>query len=155
MTRFRFQLQPLLDVREREEHAAQRTVAELETMRRRMEEQIRRRQHDLAEGKQVLRGALVGSLDFAALRLHAASAVQVMRSGHRQVLELAGVMKRLEQARILLTECARRRRAIELLRDRRLEEWRREQDRAELPVLDELAVSASHLRRSRSPEGHD
>ena len=61
----------------------------------------------------------------------------------RSDLELAGLHRRLEAARSELTEAARDRRAIELLRERRLFEWRRRIDRAEDAVIDDLAAAAA------------
>jgi flagellar export protein FliJ len=66
--------------------------------------------------------------------------MQQLRQGQRIVLELAGVHRRLDSARIALIEAARRRRAVELLRQQRLEQWQAAQDKAETDAIDELAV---------------
>ncbi|MCA9283929.1 MAG: flagellar FliJ family protein [Phycisphaerales bacterium] len=156
MPRFRFQLEPLLKARRRAEEQRQIELARLEAERTRLEHLIRQRQEDLSEGREALRGVLVGRLDAAALRLHAGSAVQVMRQGHQLVLRMAGVTKSIVRAREALAEAAKQRRAIELLRERRFEEWRQGLDRAENNALDELAVMAAgrpaDLGKDRRPD---
>ncbi|MEM9560896.1 MAG: flagellar FliJ family protein, partial [Planctomycetota bacterium] len=54
------------------------------------------------------------------------------------VVRLAGVYERLDRARLELLEAATARRAVELLRDRRLEAWKRDELRREQLVLDDL-----------------
>lgn len=139
-SRFHFALDPLLAARRRAEENAQREVARLELIRRDIEQLIRQRQQEIADGRGALRGALTGRIDGPALRVHAGAAVQVMRQGHQLVLKLAGVMSALERARQALAEAAARRRAIELLRERRYLAWRQEIDRAETAAIDDLAV---------------
>jgi flagellar export protein FliJ len=70
-----------------------------------------------------------------------------MRDAQRTVLELAGLHRRLQEARCLLTDASVKRRAIELLRDRRFQEWRRNHVRREQAAQDELAIiNASRTR---------
>ncbi|MDY7109689.1 MAG: flagellar export protein FliJ [Planctomycetota bacterium] len=148
MARFRFKLEPLLKARRHAEREKQRAVAELERQRLDLEDALRRRQAFIVEGKAALRDRLVGDLDMPSLRAHAGSTVQVMREAERLVLELAGVHKRLEAARGELVEAARERRSLELLRDRRLAQWKAALNKAEDAALDELAVHAA-ARRER------
>jgi flagellar export protein FliJ len=113
---------------------------------------LRRQQDAITASKQSLQGSLVGALNTTSLRFHAANAVQLMRQAQRIVLEMAGVHRRLEAARAELIEAARRRRAVELLRERRFEQWSAEQEKAETVALDELAViSAARRRLSNDP----
>jgi flagellar FliJ protein len=148
MARFRFKLEPLLRARRHAEREKQRAVAELQRQRLDLEHALRRRQAFITEGKAALRDRLVGDLDMPSLRAHAGSTVQVMREAERIVLELAGVHKRLEAARGELVEAARDRRSLELLRDRRLAQWKAALNKAEDAALDELAVHAA-ARRER------
>jgi flagellar biosynthesis chaperone FliJ len=80
--------------------------------------------------------------------MHAASALHEMRDAQRLVIELAGVHRRLEAARVALGTAVRQRQAIEALRERRYRAWLRRRDRAETMALDELAV----MRRSHQQE---
>lgn len=143
MTRFAFTLQPLLDLRRRREQQAQVALAAVNQQRLNLERRLRQQQELIRSDKHALRGRLVGLLDTDALRLQAVSAVQGMRTAQRLAVELAGVHKRLSTTRAELVEATRARRAIELLRDRRYEQWRREQSRADAATIDELATNSA------------
>jgi flagellar export protein FliJ len=149
--KFKFALEPLLRARIVEEQARQRAVADIERERLYLEETLRSHQAHIAEGKDSLRENLVGRIDPAMLRLHASASLSVMRAAQRIVLELAGVHNRLNAARSELIESARRRRAIELLRERRLEQWKQQVNKTEDDALDELTVIAA----ARSHSAHD
>ena len=81
--------------------------------------------------------------DINAVRLQSGAAVRLAAAAQRKALELAGVLKRLESARAELLEATKRKKAVELLKERRFEEWKRDQDRRELAAVDELAVMAA------------
>ena len=147
MPRFRFALEPLLNARRKAEEAHQRIVAGIERERLELENTLRRQQLAISESKRSLQGSLVGTLNTTSLRFHAASAIQLMRQAQRIVLEMAGVHRRLDAARTELIEAARRRRAVELLRERRFEQWSAEQEKAETVAIDELATIAAARRR--------
>ena len=151
MPRFRFEMEPLLRARRQAEQVKQRAVANLERTRLALETRLRSNQEFISEGKRDQRGRLVGVLNLASLRAHAGSTIQVMRQAQRTLLELAGLHRRLEAARAELTEAARERRAIELLRERRFEEWRKRLDRADDAVIDELAVQAAGRGEAAGP----
>lgn len=148
MAKFTFSLDPLLKARLTVEQRHQRAVAVIEQERRGLEERIRDQQRQIAEGKQTVRGGLIGAVDAQGLRQHAASSLHMMRQAQRLVLELHGVHRRLEAARAGLIEAAKARRAVELLRERRWEEWKSAQERAETAALDELAVIAAARSKS-------
>jgi len=137
---FRFKLEPLLTARKQDERSAQLAVATLERQRMALEDTLRRHQQNVTVGKQELRDRLVGELDMPVMRDHAVSTVQILRLADRIVLQLAGAYRQIEQARAILIEATKRRRAVELLRERRFAQWRRGLQRAEDAALDELAV---------------
>lgn len=143
MAKFTFKLDPLLRARQLQERQRQRIVAEIERERLRFEQTLRGYQSGIAQGKQALRDQLIGTLDAHHLRMHAATSMHLMRKAQRLVLELAGVHKRLEAARAALVEAARQRRIVEILREKRLEQWLIDQNKAEAAVVDELAVIAA------------
>ena len=143
MTRFIFALEPLLKERLRNEQAAQRVVAQIERERITLENRIRTKQQAISQGKHELKGKLVGNLDLTGLRGHASSSLRLMRDAQREVLELAGIHKRLDLSRQKLLEASRRRRAVELLREKRFEDWKYMQEKRELAAQDELAVIAA------------
>lgn len=139
MPRFVFRLDPLLRARRETERRHQRAVAELERRRRDLEDDLRRRQGFIAEGKRELSERLTGRLDLGALRDHAGASLRMLREANRIVVELAGVHTRLEEARATLVEATRARRALELLRERRFDAWKRDLDKREDAALDEIA----------------
>ena len=140
MPRFRFPLDPLIRMRQRTERERMTEVAELERQRVALEDRIRACQSRIVSGKSAVREGLVGAVDLTALRGEAAGALHATREAQRLVLELAGVHRRLEEARRRLAEAARDRRAVELLRERRLAEFRRAVRKQEEAEIDELAA---------------
>ncbi|MBX3374228.1 MAG: flagellar export protein FliJ [Phycisphaeraceae bacterium] len=139
MTRFRFRLDPLLARRAREERVVQGEVASLIAQAQTLEQAIRTCQERIRSGKSAQRDGLVGAVDLGTLRDEAAGAVRAMSDAQKLVLELAAVHRRMESARGRLTECARKRRSLELIRDQRFQAFRREEARRETSDLDEAA----------------
>jgi flagellar FliJ protein len=152
VARFRFELQAVLDLRERVERDRQIVVAELEAQRVTLEDVIRQCQESLVQERATLRAMLEGS-DLRAARQQYAVAGRLTTRAQRAVLELAGVHKRLEAARAALLEASRQRKAVELLRERRYEEWKHARDKAEAAALDELAVMRSGVEVGFGPAG--
>lgn len=149
MASFRFNLRPVLEHRARIEREHQRAVAELERDRLALEESIRVHHAMIRSEQGEARSRLVGVLDVRALRLQGAATQRHDAAVRQAAVRLAGVHQRLGAARALLLEAARRRKAVELLRERRFEAWRLEQSRAEAKAVDELAV----MRGNRSGQG--
>jgi flagellar FliJ protein len=141
MAKFRFALQRVLDRRLDEEEVRRRALARIESHRRGLEDSLRTRQTEISAGREAWRGGLVGEIDPAALRHHAAAGVGLMRKAQRTVLELASLEKGLAKARAELVEAARARRALELLREQRLAAHRALESRRERDQLDELALA--------------
>ncbi|HRQ72129.1 MAG TPA: flagellar export protein FliJ [Phycisphaerales bacterium] len=148
MPRFVFKLEPVLNLREREEREHQRAVAVLERERMRLEAFIRECQRASRAERLVLRDALAegGRVDLWPVRMQAAAAGELTTRAARAAVELAGLTKRIEQARALLIEATKRRRAMELLKERRLEEWRRTEAKAEFLLVDEIGMRVAHTR---------
>ena len=99
------------DTFERAVHAALlvRVHAEAAPHTVRLEDQLRRQQTVISRDKGELRTNLTGRIDVQSLRLHATSSMQLLREAHRIVLELAGVHRRLEAARVELVQAAKQR----------------------------------------------
>ena len=140
MAKFRFELQAVLNARLRAEELQQRRVAELEASRRKLEDGLRARQARIGESRAQLRGRLMGAIDPSMLRGQANASLAGMRDAQRVVLELAGIHRQLQSVMEELRAASRDRRAVEILKERRFEDWRREQDRREQAELDEIAV---------------
>lgn len=139
MAKFVFKLEPLLEARRRREQGRQREVAEVERERLALERMLREHQREIGRGKQELRERLAGPLDMRRLRQGSFASLHRVRKAQQVVLQLAGVHRRLDEARGRLLEATRRRRAIELLRDRRFQQWKTALDKAETAMLDDLA----------------
>lgn len=140
MARFRFNLQPVLEHRVMIEREKQRAVAILERERLGLEDTIRACQRAIEAEQSEARGRLVGLVDLRAVRQQGSAALRHAASARRAVLRLAGVHQRLVAARAELLEAAKRRKAVELLRERRYEQWKQDQSRREAGALDELVV---------------
>ena len=153
---FRFTLERILDLRLDEEDAKRRALAAIEARRRSLEESLRSRQAEIAAGRDEWRAGLVGPVDAEALRHNARAALGLVRRAQRAVLELAALEKALARARMELVEAARARRALEILRERRLAAHLAEEGRREQSALDEMGArvaGAAGLRADRSASG--
>lgn len=142
--KFTFRLQPVLDQRERIEQAKQLVVAELERQRLAIEDRLRHLQGEMDRARADLRtrlgGASTGTVVVPDVRLQAGASMHMAAQARLAALELAGVYRRLERARQDLLKAATDRRAVELLREKRHEEWRMERERAETKAVDEAAT---------------
>lgn len=145
MSVFRFKLQPVLDHREMIEQQKQRVVAVLEADRLRLENLIRDCQRALLEESAAMRECL-GLSNIRGVRQQAAASMRLTVTAQRAAIELAGVLKRIETARADLLAASKRRKAVELLRERRHEDWMLEQSRRELAAVDELMVMRAGSR---------
>jgi len=157
VAKFRFNLEHVLEQRQRAERDAQIAFAAIDRERVAIENQIRGFQQHIVGFKRDLRGALGGAGDsgegaspitLADVRLQAGASLMVMGKAQSAVLELAGVHRRLEDARAALLDAARGRQAVELLKEHRFEQWKTDQARREAMELDDLAT----MRHGRSAD---
>lgn len=154
MAKFHFQLEAVLEQRRGVERTRQVAVAELERQRMDAEDRIRAFQRQIVVEKEDLRDALsppaggphaAGGVDLRHVRLQAGASLHLVAKAQHAVVQLAGLFKRLEAARLELVRATTRRKAVEVLKERRYEQWREEQRRRENAALDELSV----MRASR------
>ncbi|MFM1804056.1 MAG: hypothetical protein RL136_935 [Planctomycetota bacterium] len=146
MARFRFALQRVLDRRLDEEEVRRRALAAIERKRRELEQSLRERQTEISSGRQQWRAELVGEVDPATLRHHAAAGVGLLRKAQRTVLELASLEKGIAQARAAAVEASRARRTLEILREQRLAAFEATERRREQATLDEIAANNARTR---------
>jgi flagellar biosynthesis chaperone FliJ len=173
VARFVFELEAVLEMRRRAEREKQRAVGELVTRRAALEG----RAIELQRGVASSRGDLRAMLDPAAgagmsgvavgvagvsggvivrvehVRMQAASALHADLVLRRLALEVAGVDQRLLEARRELLKAAVARKAVEKLREKRLEAWRSEQNRREAAAIDDLAVMRAGARAAQGATG--
>lgn len=155
MARFRFTLARLLDRRLKEEEARRLALAKIEGHRRALEDALRDRQREISAGREEWRRQLVGEIDPAALRHQAGASLGLLRKAQRTVIEIAGLEKSLVRAKEDLIEAARARRALEILRERRLAAFHAVEARREREQLDEFAQEMdrrARLERAQSDE---
>ncbi len=144
---FRFRLERLLDLRRAKEGAAQRALAEA---RRAVEEEARRLAELLAEeeqGRRAARELRQGVLDLGALRrqdgYHDAIERRI-RTSRERLRELGTIEQEKRQA---LTEAMKAVKVLERVRERRLAEWTRAEEREERKFLDEVALGSEARAR--------
>ncbi len=150
MAKFRFPLEAVLKYREHVERQKMLGVARLEVERRAGERVISEYQRQIREGKEDLRRVLSpaegggasreGGVDTKGARLQAAASLHLQLKAQRAAVSLAGVLKRLGDARAELSAAAVERRAMEKLRENRMESWRLEEGRREGNMLDEIGT---------------
>ena len=143
MRRFNFKLEALLKTRRHAERQQQQATSAIGRERAALEASLRDQQQSISSAKRSLSGQLTGKLAVQTLRMHAASTIAAMRQAQRTVIELAGVQKRYEAAQAELAQAVKARRAIELLRERRMAEWLADCNRMEMVEFDDLATVAS------------
>ncbi len=153
MPRFRFKLQPVLDLREQKEKESAVGLARA----RAAADQARQAREDLEAVREAGRALLadahgaggpVGHLQNLALvvgsvDLHIAVAEDACRKADEEVVES---MKTFQEA-------LKDRMSMDQLRARRLEEWRTEQSKTEQKTMDEVAISRHGRARSGPEEG--
>jgi flagellar export protein FliJ len=152
VARFTFRLERVLELREREERSRQVALAAFERRRVELETQIRacagRAREERALQAEMLSP---GGADVGAARSQAAAAVHEIARAQRLSIELAGVLRKRDDARAALARAMADRRAIELLRERAMDEWRAAESRREDRELDD--VSMAMTRRTMGQEG--
>lgn len=138
MARFIFKLEALLKQRKREEQECQRLLAEQAALANAAEEAVRRINENVQAGHEDVRRHLMGKLDMGFLTAHR----RFMGAIQRQVTELlqkvAVAKRQLEEVRTKLSEAAKRRKAMEKLREKQFDRWRSEQARRETALSDEI-----------------
>ncbi|MGD9692777.1 MAG: flagellar export protein FliJ [Phycisphaerales bacterium] len=153
MAKFRFNLEAVLTQRRAKEQEKQRVVGELERDRLTLEGRLRTWNESLRAGREEMREALGspggGPVSVGDVRLHAAASLRMVAEAERLAVALAGLYRKIERARGELLDAARSRRAVELLKERRYEEWKREQDKREAEAVDEIAVMRASRREER------
>jgi len=152
MAKFRFQLDPLLELRRRAEREQQVIVASIEGERRAIEDRIRACQEGIEQSRVDLRSRL--GVD-GQTQVNAREAAWQTHSMHRMraeadglVVKLSGVTQRLNREKEILVERARDRRSIEKLRERREQVWRSDLARRERIELDDLASTRGGSMRT-------
>lgn len=142
MAQFIFRYESLLQHRRNIEDQCQRELAGRVRTQMIMTDQLRGMQGQIGQSKRDLGDALIGKVDMSRIgeftRYNADSTVR----GRELVKKLAELEIQIEAARQSLLEATQQRKALDLLRQRDLKQWKLEQDRRETAELDELSAQA-------------
>ena len=148
-TKFKFRLESLRRIRQREEDARKLALAKVQGRLNEQTERAGRYDRMIRQEHQQLRqgGHLVGRLDIRRLAHHRRYVNSVMTGLVQTLCERAGTQQEADRARTDLASAVRRRKVMDQLRQRRWAEWRRLADRAERYELDEIGLE--QVRRGR------
>ncbi len=149
MARFRFPLQALLHLRERAERDEQVAFGELENERVAIGQSLERMNLNIERAQQDARVLLeAGSepLDLNAARWQANAAMHMQGVAGQLAVSLEGAEARSKEQRERLLRASVARRALERLRERRLDEWMIDQRRKEQLEMDDLGTSRAARR---------
>ncbi len=146
MATFRFRLQTVLRLRENERDDRRRELGQALQAKQVLEEYERRMAAEWESLNVRLRECSRAGEVQVDLMLHLRR-YQMTVAAQREVLkqQMAQVEEEIERRRERLAEADRQVRVLEMLRERRFEEYRREEDRLETKMLDEVGSrSAVH-----------
>lgn len=140
MARFVFRLESVLNQRAREEQCCQAALGEALGVQVDCEAKIAEIEQQVRLDNDLLRDRLIGAIEINELLRHrrflATCALEVGRISER----LVSARLKVEAARRKLTEAAKRRKALEILRDKQRNEFNSESERKEQLELDEAAL---------------
>ena len=137
---FRFRFETLLAHRRREEEGRQRELAEVLRKQLVMRGQLSGLQSDIDGARRQLGEALSGAVDLTAVGGFTRFSAQTTLRGRQLVDRLAQLEHLILAARRALMEAVRQRKALETLRERDQDRWKRDRQRIEQAQLDEQAA---------------
>lgn len=146
MARFVFEFEAVLKQRLAEEREKQLAMAIIERERLSIEDQLRGTQGEIETEKEGLRAALAGSgggvgvVNLGVVRQQVGAALGRVKRAQGLAIKLAGVHKRMDAARLELLVATTRRKAMETLKEKRLEAWNAEKKRREAAEMDEITI---------------
>lgn len=140
MAKFVFQFEALLTTRRNTEEQRQRELGEVMRKRTDMLTELSTIQSTIRQSKTELSDALTGRVDMTRVGQFARYSASSSARAMAVVSKLAQVEREVEAARQRLLQSVKERKAIELLKKRRLEEFKQQAERVEAEALDEMAV---------------
>jgi flagellar FliJ protein len=147
MARFVFKLRAVLKQRRWVERQRQRELASAQRAVQDAEDELARLQQEVRDANEFARQSLaVGRVNVGLLaqhRLYLVAAGKRMQDAARRIDVARQEMLAAQQR---LVDATKQRRVIEMLRDRQLQQWKAEQDRRELALLDEAGTQIAMAR---------
>ena len=138
MAKFTFKLESLLRQRKRDEQEAQRLLAVHAAVVNQLQESLRLLNADMQSNTDAVRSHLTGKLDMHFLAAHRRYTGSMQRKGMDLLQQIANAQKKVDEARVALTEAARNRKAMEKLREKQFDRWKADQARRETAAADEI-----------------
>ena len=140
MAKFEFRLEPVLRQRELVEEDRQRDLAKVLRQRMILQTQLQNMQRSITESKHGLADGLVGKVDLDQVSHFARYSGQQSQRAHQILVRMTDLERQIQEARGLLLNATRDRKRLELLRQRRFDRWRSDQQRREAIEMDELSM---------------
>ena len=155
MKRFSFRLQTLLDIKQRREEELARTVAEknneiIRTFKSLQEGRDRLSQFQAEEKKQ-----RAFALDALLLRLSVVHRHALQREIAERGSRIAALKLELQAAVHSLTEAKKETRALEILRDSKRMEWKRDYGREEQKIIDDVSQNGYNRKLKTAGKLYD
>jgi len=148
MARFVFNLEGVLTQREHIERQRQRDLAEAQGVAARLEMELKGVEGTQSDALRDLRdNRLVGTIDLPFLAAHRRFMLATQKKGMDIVQKIANAQRTVDTARAALMDAAKQRKAIEILRDKRYELWKKEQARKETDALDEASMQLVYFHK--------
>lgn len=145
MPRFTFQLHGVLRQRRQAERDLQRVLAEKLAILQQLTDELRRMDAEVQRATEDLRqNRLTGPIDLSFIAAHRRYNLAMQRRAVDQARRIVAAQQAVEAARVELAEAAKRRKAIEKLRERRFEAWKADLLRRETQQLDEVAMQLAY-----------
>ena len=142
MAKFRFKLEAVLRHRQLVEDQRQRELAQFLRERMILHHELRHMQQTIHQSKRDLGAGLVGAVDMDSVAHFARFSGQTTQRAHQIVAKLAVLERQCDAARARLLEATKARKALDLLRQRHIDLWRRDEERREAIFLDEVSVQS-------------
>ena len=141
MAQFKFNLQTVLEQREREERLCQKSLGEAAVRKQQAEDELVAVEREITTNNESMRdNHLVGKLDVNVLTSHRRYLIAMRQQVIGLAQRIAAARLEVEQARRKLNEAAKNRKAIEVLRDRQKQRWLADQERKERAIADDAAM---------------
>ena len=148
MPQFTFRLDAVLRQRELAERRAQAALAEAARKVAALEDDLRQLQASAEDAGQWMNdGRLQGPINLQLLAAHRRYLNSVASVGGEQVRRLALARRDADAARAALADAAKRRGALETLRDKQRDQWLSDRKRREAAADDEAATQMTFANR--------
>ena len=149
MKRFSFRLQTLLTMKERREKELARNVAEKNNEIIRTVKSLQEGRDRLAEFQEEEKRQRTAALSAVLLRLSVVHRHALQRDIEDKGRRIAGLKQELQAAIESLTNAKKETRALEILRDNKLAQWKRDYAREEQEFTDDVSQKG-YIRAART-----